>query len=414
MLAQDMIVRENLEATKGISNIDFTVQELPPLIMQELNSKDLSGCISGSYHIEKINSSLATEIFFIFNKDNGRKYCIKIWRPCNDIFYKTMSWNARVRYIIEGINFNRTFAPCVYLGIASFYRDGEKVRLGELIPYPLLSDLEEGVEYGLVMECLDESWQLSYQLHPSRKGTFEGMAFIAKEAAQMHERLPPALENFGNRDTNLLKWDLNRKQFFKSFERLFPKLDMKDYDLVDSVMTKACEYCLDLFEQRYKDGYIKRCHGDLKATNLWICPQKTVDGLERLVALDCVDFRPDFYYIDILSDVAMLAIDIEAYTRSYMYGDEGEVQSLSLSRSFLSSYLKRTLQEENEDTLTLLEYYMTEKAVVCSYISVLYDNTPQLGMLYHEVARTHAALLEDHLLKRNVASNLKRENISVF
>lgn len=414
MLAQDMIVRENLEATKGISNIDFTVQELSLLTIQELNSQGSVTAINDEYIIENIKCSFAAVVLYIYNKEKDKRYCLKIWRSCDDIIYKTKSWSARTQYTIEGFDFNQLVAPNVCLGLAAFNIEGNKVRLGKMLSSFPFSKVEEGVEYALVMKCLDEDWQLSYQLHSSKRRTAERMAFLAKEIAQMQKKLHPAPENFGNIDTIKLKWDLNRKRFFDSFERLFPKIDIKDYDFIDVVMNQVCELRSDLFEQRYKEGCIKRCHGDLKATNLWIYPPKTVADSEQLVALDCVDFRPEFCYIDTLSDIAMLAMDIEAYTRSDVCGEEGIEQSLNLSQSFLSSYLERMQEEKKEDILTLLEYYITEKAVVCSYVSILYDDKIELGMLYLEVARTHARILEEHLPKKNTSAIPERKTSPAF
>jgi aminoglycoside phosphotransferase family enzyme len=163
----------------------------------------------------------------------------------------------------------------------------------------------------------------------------------------------------------------------------------------------------ELFQQRHEDHHIMRCHGDLKTTNLWIKPQSSyLFGLikqpPRLIALDCVDFNPEFCHIDTLSDVAMLAIDLEMHLSrdwldvnecSKMQKQEGE----RLARNFLDFYLCE-MQEDSEKWGPLLEYYMTEKSMVCAYVSILFDKNPLNSKKYLEVAFVHAQRLEAMLI----------------
>jgi len=45
----------------------------------------------------------------------------------------------------------------------------------------------------------------------------------------------------------------------------------------------------------------------------------------------------------------------------------------------------------------LLEYYMTEKAMICAFMSILYDQLPTLGEKYLDVAFAHAQRLQRKL-----------------
>ena len=45
------------------------------------------------------------------------------------------------------------------------------------------------------------------------------------------------------------------------------------------------------------------------------------------------------------------------------------------------------------DVWPLLRYYMTEKAMVCAYVSILYDKQPELGERYLDIAYVHAQQL---------------------
>jgi hypothetical protein len=132
------------------------------------------------------------------------------------------------------------------------------------------------------------------------------------------------------------------------------------------------------FEQRVKKGCIKRCHADLKSTNIWIMPYNNpyaeVDD-KRVLVLDAVDFNPLYSNIDILSDFATLAVDVQARTRS-----------LSLAKLMVENYLQHT-EQEDEVSKSVLTYYLVEKAIVGALVSILYDGLPGLGRSYLEVAQ---------------------------
>jgi len=162
-------------------------------------------------------------------------------------------------------------------------------------------------------------------------------------------------------------------------------------------MVRACEDYTELFTQRYQNSHIKRCHGDLKATNLWVRPAKTLFfGLKKypqqLLALDCIDFNPEFCHIDTLSDVAMLAVDIEMHFTNWTGAYKDLEYAQNFANVFLDRYL-REIQEYSMDAWPLLRYYMTEKAMVCAYVSILYDGQPELGERYLDIAYVHAQQL---------------------
>src|SRR5205807_9328190 len=144
--------------------------------------------------------------------------------------------------------------------------------------------------------------------------------FLAWEIARMHGQIEKSPGNYGTYDAILSKLNLNCELFLEALGELSNNYDNpKKYGWIVGFMSQACSAYAELFKRRYQNGHIKRCHGDLKATNLWVRPAQTIFlGLKKypqqLLALDCIDFNPEFCHIDTLSDVAMLAIDIEMHT----------------------------------------------------------------------------------------------------
>jgi len=318
-------------------------------------------------------------------------------------------------YLIDGLAFNRRFAQFerpgfnwrfaknVYLGIApvTLSKDTKKIRRGQLIWTPEKSQLEPGVKYALIMQRLNRHWHLDYQLGQSKSGKGVSLDFLAKEIAQMHKRLEKSPANYGTHEGILSKLKLNCELFLEALGKLSNGKDnLIKYGWITKLMTQSCRAYEDLFRRRHQNGHIHRCHGDLKSTNLWVRPAKTIFfGLmkypQQLLALDCIDFNPEFCHIDTLSDIAMLAIDIEMHSLDKRYVAEDMDYGQGFAYYFLNSYLRDYGQDE--DAWPLLQYYMTEKAMVCAYVSILYDGLPALGEKYLDIASAHARQLQEFL-----------------
>ena len=106
-----------------------------------------------------------------------------------------------------------------------------------------------------------------------------------------------------------------------------------------------------------------------------------------MLLLDAADFNPSYTHIDILSDIALLAADIQARTNS-----------LSLANCLLESYLEMNGQRD-EVSRAVLGYYLVEKAIVGAAVSLVYDHLPELGHAFLRVAEQR---LEDLMQTQSV------------
>ena len=138
-------------------------------------------------------------------------------------------------------------------------------------------------------------------------------------------------------------------------------------------------------EQRVQAGNIKHCHGDIKSLNIWIIPGSTREHQQysSVKLLDAIDFNPLFCNIDILSDFAMLVIDVQARTQSAEY-----------ARRMIDNYLMLTHQEDTPSRV-ILEFYLFEKAIVTGAINILFDNQLELGLYLLHLAQEHLDALLD-------------------
>lgn len=319
-----------------------------------------------------------TRVIFTRSKRSGQEICLKFWRRDKDEVCDERLIVRSDEYLIEGLEFNKKFAPHIYLGIATVTvsADNKHIQRGPLIEHPAKERLMSDERYALVMRTLKKGQRLDCQLI-RRKVNVD---FLAQEVAQMHRCLELGSDIYGRPDRIAKKLSLNNDLFLDALSELF-RSGYKNYVWIVDCLEKACDLYSSLFETRYAEHRIKRCHGDLKAANLWVRPACMFSFRAKLLALDCIDFKPEFCLIDTLSDVAMLVIDLER-----LYPERA------------GRFLERYLAEMHEDSVLvkpLLEYYLTEKAVVCSYVSILFDDHQEkLGKAYLHIASSHARKLQ--------------------
>ena len=126
-------------------------------------------------------------------------------------------------------------------------------------------------------------------------------------------------------------------------------------------------------EERIQDGTIKHCHGDIKSLNIWIVPEGQSQG-PSVKLLDAIDFNPLFNNIDILSDFAMLVVDVWARTHSDRFAGN------------MIDYHFELIDQNNPHARMLFDYYLIEKAIVAATINILFGNQRNLGLRLLDLA----------------------------
>lgn len=212
------------------------------------------------------------------------------------------------------------------------------------------------------------------------------MDFLAREVANMHRQLETLPQGNFYSDVVASKLAYNSMRLGQAVRSLGDPSVEERYAYICWVTNRAYEKFVSYFDWRSFGGHIKRCHGDLKATNLWVSPGGMLP--RKLFALDCIDFNPDFCQIDTLSDIAMLAVSIQQ-----VMTESGGSDGKELTLHFLEAYCQE-MRESDACVQALLKYYMTEKAMVCSYVSILLDHSPELGKSYFAIAYQLAKQIE--------------------
>src|SRR5579884_2555942 len=197
------------------------------------------------------------------------------------------------------------------------------------------------------------------------------MEFLAKEVARLHRLTKKSFLGKGSHQSISNKLAFNKSFFQKTMEHLSSLgCDISNYSEIFDTMEKALISLKTAFQARFDQGHIRECHGDLKLENLWIQPASYKELQQKLFALDCIDFNPDFYHIDTLSDAAMLVMDLQIHLQP---------EDRNLVEVFITTYLQE-MAEDGRFARSILMYYTAEKAIVCANVSILLDNNPDRGL----------------------------------
>jgi len=111
------------------------------------------------------------------------------------------------------------------------------------------------------------------------------------------------------------------------------------------------------FEARRHDGHVRECHGDLHLANL-------LQLGDEASAFDSIEFDPELRWIDVLSDIAFVAMDLMAH------GERG------LAFRFIDSYLEATGDYEG---LPALRFFLVTRALVRAQVTALLETQGRLA-----------------------------------
>ncbi|MHB1370811.1 MAG: bifunctional aminoglycoside phosphotransferase/ATP-binding protein, partial [Pseudomonadaceae bacterium] len=138
----------------------------------------------------------------------------------------------------------------------------------------------------------------------------------------------------------------------QNFEQIRPLLsedaDLRQLDALQEWTETSVSRLRPLLQRRCQEGFVRECHGDLHLGNATL-----IDG--EVVLFDCIEFNEPFRLIDIASDAAFLAMDLE---------DRG---LKCQARRFLNGWLEHT---GDYAALELLNLYKAYRALVRAKVSL--------------------------------------------
>lgn len=262
------------------------------------------------------------------------RYAYKVKRPLDLGFLDFSTLEKRRQACEEELRLNRRTAPALYLGVVSITGSDDDPHIG---------GAGHAIEYAVHMLQFPQSARLD---HLARRGALDTPLIdcLAKSIAEFHERCPVAAADttFGAPEQLLVPAVQNLDQL----DRLTPAPPLRALRqwTLDEHRRLSAE-----FSRRKRFGLIRECHGDLHLGNIALLD-------EVPTPFDCIEFNPALRWIDPISDVAFLVMDLDDHRLT------------ALSRRLLDRYLEWT---GDYSGLAVLDFYRVYRALVRAKVAAL-------------------------------------------
>ena len=293
-------------------------------------------------------------------------YAYKLKKPVNFGFLDFSSREAREHFCHEELRLNQRTAPDIYLEVLPVTGSLEAPQLGGDGPV---------LDHVLKMRQFPQSGLLSNvlargELMPAH------IDALAREIADLHAEAKrvPIEHALGSAEAVMAPVRQN-------FEQIRPLIedaaDLAQLEHLEAWAEDTFTRLQPLLDQRKGDGFIRECHGDIHLANVTLLD-------DHVLLFDCIEFNEPFRLIDVISDAAFLAMDLE---------DRG---LKSLSRRFINAYLELTGDYRG---LALLPFYKAYRAMVRAKISLFrlaQEQDPVERVVILRQYRNYAALAESY------------------
>ncbi len=232
-----------------------------------------------------------THISLVFLTD---QYAYKIKKPVDLGFVDYSTLDKRHAWCQQEVALNRRLSTDVYLDVVPLHHDGSHYHF---------SDTEPVVEYAVKMRRLPTSSSLDVRF---KRGdvTTDIMVKLAHKLAAFHATHTAPIkadgEGYGGHARVQADWQEN----FAQTATANSVLSQERYTQIYQAVTAFLDDRSPWFDQRVMEGRIRDCHGDLRAEHIY------VDN-GSLQIIDCIEFNPRFRYIDVASEIAFFAMDLE-------------------------------------------------------------------------------------------------------
>ncbi|MEH6471624.1 MAG: AAA family ATPase [Halopseudomonas sp.] len=272
-------------------------------------------------------------------------YAYKLRKPVNFGFLDFTTLEQRFDDCRQELALNRRFSPELYSGLVRIDGSMEQPRLTSIDPQQPFDP--NAVDYAVQMIEFPQSQLLSERQLNQQLPEAE-LEQLAQELALIHANAPsePADPSLGHPDTV-------RAIMLQNFEQIRPYLrqgpSLDQLQRLQQATEVEFERQLPLLSQRHAKKQIRECHGDLHLRNIAL-----YQG--RACPFDCIEFNPRYRWIDPLSDLAFLLMDLQL--RGYQ----------ALANRLLNRYLEHSLDYR---PLPLLKLYTAYRAMVRAKVTLL-------------------------------------------
>lgn len=265
-------------------------------------------------------------------------YAYKIKKSIDLGFLDFSTLEKRRYYCQEELRLNNRLAPNVYLSV---------VAVTGTVENPQWAGEGEAIEYAVKMRAFPQEAQLDRKLGNQTLQARQ-IDMLARYIADFHTNSDTAEVGslYGDSERIFGPVDENFRQIrehTKNAQSLASLVELERW-------SKSTFHALQpVFAQRKSAGFVRECHGDLHLRNIaWMDDAPLV--------FDCIEFSPALRYIDVISDVAFLVMDLQ------------DRKQPILAQRFLNNYLQHT---GDYSGLCVFRFYQVYRALVRAKIDAI-------------------------------------------
>jgi len=223
----------------------------------------------------------------------------KVKKPVRLTFLDFTTLELRRHFCAEEVRLNRRLAPGVYLGVVGIRREGDGFGLTEE------SD-PEAIEYAVHMRRLPD------------ERTLERSLLRGEVEAPIVDRLAALLVDFhrGAEVSERITANGTPAAILRVLQDNYAggepfhgiTISAEDDAAIEAYARDFLARNEDLLRRRREQQQIRDGHADLRAEHVYLT--------EPPVIVDCVEFKPEFRWCDVASDLAFLVMDLDYSGRS--------------------------------------------------------------------------------------------------
>jgi len=268
-------------------------------------------------------------------------YAYKIKKSINLGFLDFSTLEKRLHFCNEELRLNQRLAPHIYLSV---------IPITGTVQEPHWDGTGTPIEYAIKMIAFPQETQLDRLLS---KGllTPEKVDVLAGHIAHFHTHTDRA-----DKDSEYGEPQIICQPVKENFQQIRTRVKnvsiLQSLDKLEEWSRTTSKSLQQLFTARKANGFIRECHGDLHLRNIaWVD--------DKPLLFDCIEFSPILRWIDVISDVAFLVMDLQ------------DRKQPEMAQRFLNKYLEFT---GDYTALPILRYYLTYRAMVRAKIDVIRAN----------------------------------------
>lgn len=277
-------------------------------------------------------------------------YAYKIKKPVNFGFLDFSTLEQRRYCCEEELRLNQRLAPDIYQAVVPISGTAQAPRLG---------DGSAPIEYAVRMQQFEPDQRLD-QLLERHQFQAQWIDELAEQIADFHQRIPIVAQDSPWGEPDAIAGVVFDNYAPPNRERLEAE-DIARLERLERHNRERFAALTETLILRKRQGRVRECHGDLHLGNVTL-------HHNQLRLFDCIEFNLQFRWIDTISDLAFLLMDLEA---------NGQFR---WANRLLNRYLELTGDYEG---LVLLDFYKAYRSMVRAKVALLGEQPDLQGFRHY-------------------------------